>query len=43
MASYVPLRTKQFLLEIFSTGLSFRNIGLDRLKWDILYNFDIKI
>ncbi|KYN27915.1 hypothetical protein ALC57_02661 [Trachymyrmex cornetzi] len=35
--SYVPLRVKQLLSEIFlSTGFSFRDIWLDHLKWDIL-------
>jgi len=36
--SYVPFRGKQLLSETFlSTGFSFRDIGLDHLKWDILY------
>jgi len=36
--SYVSLRAKQFLSETFlSTGFSFRDIGLDNLKWDTLY------
>ena len=38
--SYVSLRTKQLLFETFlSTGFSFRNIGLDHLKWDTLYMY----
>jgi len=38
--SYVSLRTKQLLSETFlSTGFSFRNIGLDHLKWDTLYMY----
>jgi len=37
-SSYVLLRVKQFLSETFlSTGFSFRDIGLDHLKWDTLY------
>jgi len=36
--SYVSLRAKQLLSETFlSTGFSFRDIGLDHLKWDNLY------
>jgi len=36
--SYVPLRAQQLLSETFlSTGFSFRDIGLDHLKWDTLY------
>jgi len=36
--SYVPLRAKQLLSETFlSIEFSFRDIGLDHLKWDILY------
>jgi len=35
---YVPFRAKQLLSETFLfTGLNFRDIGLDRLKWDTLY------
>jgi len=37
-SSYVPLRAKQLLSETFlTTGFSFRNIGLDHLKWNTLY------
>jgi len=36
--SYVPLRAKQLLFETFlPIGFSFRDIGLDHLKWDTLY------
>jgi len=40
--SYVSLRAKQLLSETFlSIGFSFRDIELDHLKWDILYNLKI--
>jgi len=38
--SYVPLRAKQLLSEtILSTVFNFRDIGLDHIKWDILYMY----
>jgi len=36
--SYGPFETKQLLSEkFFSTGLDFRDIRLDGLKWSTLY------
>jgi len=35
----VPLRARQLLSETFlSTEFSFRDLGLDHLKWDTSYN-----
>jgi len=39
-SSYVSLRAKQLLSKTFlSIGFSFRDIGLNPLKWDTLYMF----